>query len=50
MEEHYKEVRFDQYCKKCKHYSLEEEKEPCHECLSNPSNLYTHKPVLFEKK
>ena len=49
MEESYKEVHFDQYCKKCKHKKLDEGEEPCNECLSNPYNEYSHKPVRYEK-
>ena len=48
--EGYKEVYFDQYCETCKHKELEQHKEPCDECLSNPTNLYSHKPVKYEKK
>lgn len=50
MEDCYKEVHFDQYCKKCKHVKVDEEKEPCFECLSEAVNLYSHKPVRFEEK
>lgn len=50
MEDIYKEVRYDEYCKKCKHEKLEEYKDVCHECLSNPTNLYSIKPVRFEEK
>lgn len=46
----YKEVYFDKYCKSCKHKKCEENEEPCDECLSEPTNLYTHKPVKYEEK
>ena len=46
----YKEVYFEQYCKKCKNEKLTEFEEPCAECLSNPTNLNSHKPVNFDKK
>ena len=46
----YQEVYFCQYCKTCKHNELEENKDPCDECLSEPINLYTHKPVKWEAK
>lgn len=49
MEESYKEVYFGEYCKTCKHYEKKEEEDPCHECLNNPVNLYSHKPVNWEK-
>ena len=45
-----KEVRFDQYCQNCKHHNKNEDEEPCDECLSNPTNLYSHKPINFEEK
>ena len=44
-----KEVYFDQYCEKCKNHDLEEDKEPCSECLSEPVNQYSHKPVKWEE-
>lgn len=44
------EVYFDQYCKQCKHEKLDEKKDPCFECLSNPVNLNSHKPINFEEK
>lgn len=45
----YKEVRFDEYCKKCEHRNLKEHESPCHECLSESENLYSHKPVKFKE-
>ena len=50
MNDIYKEVRFDLYCKKCKHCDKKEDKEPCDECLNNPVNLYSHKPINFEEE
>lgn len=46
----YKEVYFHEYCKKCKHEDVKDTKDPCNECLDNPTNLYSHKPVKFEEK
>lgn len=46
----YKEVYFHEYCKKCKHYTNNVMKEPCWECMDEPINLYSHKPVKFEEK
>lgn len=43
-----KEVYFDKYCSKCENKDLKESKDPCHECLSNPVNLYSHKPIHFK--
>lgn len=49
MEDVYKEVYFDQYCKTCTHEKVAEEENPCAECLDNPVNLYSHKPVNYEE-
>lgn len=45
----YKEVYFDEYCPTCKYVKVPEIKDPCHECLSEPLNLYSHKPVKWEQ-
>lgn len=45
----YKEVFFDEYCSKCKNYECKEDEDPCHECLENPVNEHSHKPVMFEE-
>lgn len=47
--ENYKEVYFGRYCYRCKYEALAEDQEPCSECLGNPVNLYSHKPVKFEQ-
>ena len=49
MEHEYKEVYFDQYCKTCKYFDVENIKDPCNECLGEPSNLHSHKPVNYEE-
>lgn len=46
----YKEVYFDKYCKSCEHEDLKDCKDPCHDCLSTPINLYSHKPIHWEEK
>lgn len=46
----YKEVRFDQYCAKCVHASKDENEDPCWDCLENPVNVYSRKPVYFKEK
>lgn len=48
--EGYKEVYYHEYCKKCKHEQKKDHEEPCNECLDNPVNLYSHKPVKFEER
>ena len=50
MEDEYKEVYFDQYCKTCKYYKTKEYKDPCNECLDTPVNLYSHKPINWADK
>lgn len=49
MDEQYKEVYFDQYCKTCKYKDVKDVDEPCNTCLEDPSNLYSHKPVKWEE-
>lgn len=45
-----KEVYFHEYCETCVHKPLKGIEEPCNECLDNPVNLYSHKPVKYEEK
>lgn len=44
-----KEVLYFNYCSKCKYRTLPENEEPCETCLSEPSNLDSHKPIKFER-
>jgi hypothetical protein len=44
-----KEVYFDKYCKSCKHSSVAEDSNPCNECLSEPTLVYSHKPLRYEE-
>lgn len=46
----YKEVYFGEFCKKCQYKDKKETESPCCECLEEPVNLYSHKPVKFEEK
>ena len=48
--ENQKEVYFHKYCETCKYKDTAEKEEPCSECLENPTNIYRHKPVKYEKK
>lgn len=51
IEQEYQEVYFGAFCKMCKHWvEGDEQKEPCFECLENPINLYTSRPVKYEPK
>lgn len=45
-----KEVYFDKWCHKCEHYGKKESEDPCYECLDEPVNVESHKPVGFEEK
>lgn len=45
-----KEVYFSEYCKTCKYEKNAEEDEPCDECLQEPTNAYSHKPVYWKEK
>lgn len=46
----YKIVNFFEYCAKCKHEEKLDKVEPCNECLDNPVNQHSDKPVKFEPK
>lgn len=45
----YKEVYFHEYCKTCKYRKAANTDEPCNECLDEPINLNSHKPVKYEE-
>lgn len=49
MEYEYKEVYFDKYCEKCEYKDKKEEEEPCCDCIAEPVNLHSHKPVKFKE-
>lgn len=49
FENEYKEVFFNEYCDKCEFKDVDQGENPCNECLDNPSNLYSHKPVNFKE-
>lgn len=50
MEDHTKEVRFDIYCKKCEFKDKVETDDPCNDCLNEPANINSHRPVYFKEK
>ena len=50
MDERYKEVYFNLYCEKCEYKDVPVKDGPCDECLENPINLYSHKPVNYKEK
>lgn len=45
-----REVKFNEYCNTCKHKNVPQEKDPCHECLANPGNEDSRKPIKWEEK
>lgn len=45
-----KEVFYYEYCSKCKYWPLNEDDEPCDECLNQPYNEHSHKPIMFKPK
>lgn len=42
------EVFFEEYCKTCKYKNYSETDSPCAECIAEPVNLYSHKPIRWE--
>jgi hypothetical protein len=47
---HEKEVYFDENCKNCQYKDTKEEDDPCADCLENPMNIDSHKPVRFKER
>jgi len=45
-----KEVFFDIYCKRCVHWDKAESEDPCYDCLDEPVNEDSHKPLYFKEK
>lgn len=43
-------VEFDKYCERCEHYDKKMHEDPCDECLNNPTNEWSRKPVNFQEK
>lgn len=43
-------VEFERWCHKCVHYENKEDTKPCYECLDEPVNFRSHKPMYFEAK
>ena len=49
MEGDYKIVDFS-WCNQCKYKNIDDTEDPCYECLDEPVNIDSHKPVYFEDK
>ena len=47
-----KEVYFNLYCYKCEHKDKDENDPsvPCYDCLAEPANEDSHKPLYFKEK
>jgi hypothetical protein len=43
-------VYFERFCPECKYAKLAETEEPCDECLAQPVNTDSHKPVNYKPK
>lgn len=43
-------VEFGKFCESCKHWEVEETKEPCNSCLEIPARPGTTKPEKYEAK
>lgn len=41
-------VEFDEYCLTCKFKDVDQGEEPCNECLHNPINMNSVKPVNYQ--
>ena len=50
MQTETKIVDFDKYCPLCKNWATASIEDPCNECLTNPANIDSRKPVNFEEK
>lgn len=48
-EQNPKEVFFYEYCEKCVNWKVPDGDDPCNECLGEPFNMNSHKPVYFKK-
>lgn len=45
-----KEVNFYEYCRTCKYLHTSDFEDPCNTCLESPTNEWSHKPILYERK
>ena len=49
-DDEYKFVDFEKHCMTCKHQDLKGTEEPCNECVSEPVNYQSEKPVKWEER
>lgn len=45
-----KEAYFYLYCPRCAYSSLSESADPCDDCLAQPVNEDSHRPLYFKEK
>ena len=50
MEFTQKIVEFDKYCKTCEYKNSKDYLDPCHECLNNPVNTNSRRPVNYKER
>lgn len=43
-------VDFEKYCKKCECKARDENEAPCWECLEQPVNYHSEKPIHFKER
>lgn len=43
-------VNFHEYCDICVHFDKSERDDPCFDCLAEPVNTYSHRPMYFKAK
>jgi hypothetical protein len=44
-----KEVIFHEYCPKCQYWARGEHEDPCEDCIAQPWNENSHKPIGFKE-
>ena len=49
MEGDYKIVEYDDWCFRCKHKEIDENEEPCEECLTIAARPDSRKPEKWEE-
>lgn len=45
-----KEVDFYTYCKTCQYKNATEQEEPCCDCVAEPVNQWSHKPIKWKER
>ncbi len=43
-------VDFEKYCKKCECKARDENEAPCWECIAQPVNYHSKKPIHFKER